>query len=492
MRKHLLILAMLMIATCAFAVPFASQIKPAETLILKGSGTTINYFVNQAGGSATIEIIKQSDSSVVATFAGTAAKGVNSIVWDGTDNNAGGTEIGTGFYRVQITVDASATAGWVEIASNNSLGNYVPVGNPAIYNTLWDGFSPMEWLISQNPDEDSFGYMMVSTSYYDPHVHGFVVFNPDLSCNDGSDGSNTWLNYPTTLSGEEYTTVWGCCFDPEDPDYVWAVGQLDASVMYGKWNASTLTDVTNANTDVLYARDIAVTMQGSDKYAYVANASAPANVWKCLIESGVISSSTPPVNVLGLTDTNHYSKGVDFDSNGNLYFTSRYNDSSSGDGGVVYRWDKATIEAATAGSLTEANASWEVFLPGSNAEGIAITPSGDVYAAIANSDSTGNDGSFRGIYYVGNVATASNKKTLTVSDRVYAFYGTDYATAPSAYGLGIATDYAGNIYYDDRNDEVVRCVGPEGTTSVEVVAPLSQTLEIREGSLDAKTWAIYE
>lgn len=305
MKRLLVILSLLAFATSVFAVPFASMIELDDTLVLVGSGTTINYFVNQAGGTATIEIVKASDSSVVATFSGTAALGANSVVWDGTVDNAGGADVPSDNYRVKITVAASAAAGWVQFASNNSVGGYVPAGNPGIYNTLFDGFSPMEWIITQDSNHDAFGYTMVSSAYTTPLHAGFVVFNPDLSCYDGGDGSTFWLNFPGTPSSNQ--SVWGVCFDPDDDEYVWVVGQdAAANVMYGKWNATTLTDVTNGATDLANSRDIVVVKEGSDKYAYICNGVAPANIWKCKIEGGVISSTTPPVNVMNLVDTNRY------------------------------------------------------------------------------------------------------------------------------------------------------------------------------------------
>ena len=179
MKRYIVVIALFALAACAFAIPYASQIEPSATLILKGDGCDISYFVNQAGGTAAIEIIDTSDDSTVATFAGTATQGVNNVSWDGTDNNSGGTEIGAGVYRIKIAVNASAAAGWTQIASNSSVGDYIE--EPSLLQTLFDGFSPLEFLISQNPDDDAFGYILVSSAYATPPIYGHVVLNPDLS-----------------------------------------------------------------------------------------------------------------------------------------------------------------------------------------------------------------------------------------------------------------------------------------------------------------------
>ncbi len=489
-RLAIFSISFLFLVSSVFAVPFASQIRVSDTNPSPGVGMTIDYFINEAGGTVTIELFDSpTPGAAVASFAGTAAVGANSVVWDGTADNAGGTVVPVGEYRVRITVDASSAAGFTEIASNSSVGNYVDSGNATLLQTLWDGFSPMEMLISQNPDADSFGFVLASTSYSTPRIDGHVVFNPDLTLFTGGDGSSTWLNFPGTAANNQ--SVWGNCFDPEGTDdFVWVCGQSGSeNVMNGAWNAGTLTDQTNAIADLANARDIDVVVEGANKYAYVSNGTQ--QVWKCDVTANTVAASPAPFNVLGLTATGRYSKAVDIDDAGNLYWTSRYNNSTSGDGGVVYRWDAATVQSATAGSLTEANASWEVFVPtqASNTEGIAIAPNGDVYLAVLNEDGLSNDGSLRGIYLIGNTADATNKKTLTVSDRVFAYYS---ANLFSTFGHGIAADFGGNIYFTDRSNEQIRCVSPGGTTSLAVDAPLSQTVTVALPPLASQFWTLYE
>ena len=347
----------------------------------------------------------------------------------------------------------------------------------------------MEMLITQNPDLDSFGYILCASSndIPTPRIDGHVVFNPDLSTYDGGDGSSTWMNYPGVPSNNQ--GVWGNCFDPEDPNYIWAAGQSGSiNIMRGQWNASTLVDATNAIADLTNARDVAVAIEGSSKYAYVTRGSA--QIQKCDVTANTVATSPAPFNILNLADTTRYSKAVDFDAAGNLYWTSRRTNSTTGDGGMIYRWDKSQIEGVAAGTLTEANATWAVTVAtnGSNTEGVAITPDGNVYCAHPNEYSAGNDGSVRGIYLVGNTSQATNVKQLTVSDRVYQLY--DSGETFTYFAFSIAADYAGNLYWADRVNEQIRCISPGGTTSVSVLAPTSQSLFV--GVVSARNWILYE
>jgi len=297
------------------------------------------------------------------------------------------------------------------------------------------------------------------------------------------------MNYPGTPSNNQ--GVWGSCFDPEDPNYVWVAGQDEGTppiaIMRGKWNATTLTDVTNGQgASLIDARDIVVAIEGSSKYAYVTRGNA--DIWKCDVTNNIIAASPAPFNIQGLSDTARYSKGVELDSAGNLYWASRRNEATNHTGGAIYRWDKSQIEGVAAGALTEANATWDVQFPSGTAsvEGVAIDLDGNVYAACASE--TAGDGSVRGIYLIGNVSSATNSKTLSAStDRVVA-YPTDLE--PSGYGHGIGVDYAGNLYMTDRGNEQVRAYGPQGTTSIDVLAPTSQTFFV--GVVSARNWILYE
>ncbi|MFH0795410.1 MAG: FlgD immunoglobulin-like domain containing protein, partial [bacterium] len=255
MKKLLFAMVMMLVASVSFAVPYGSQIRVSSLSLPNGADQTIDYFLNEGANSVEIKILDATTSAAVATFAGTATLGANSVVWDGTANNAGGSAVPDGSYRVRIKADKTAASAWTVVASNSSVGNYyVPTFGATIYQTLWDGFSGMESLISTDPDLDSFGFILNSTSYVTPRVDGHVVFNPDLSLVDTvTTGQDTILNFPATATLNQ--AVWGNCFDPADPNYVWVVGQdVGINVMYGRWDDETLQDVTNGVAALANAR----------------------------------------------------------------------------------------------------------------------------------------------------------------------------------------------------------------------------------------------
>ncbi len=355
--------------------------------------------------------------------------------------------------------------------------------------------------MTQNTDSDAFGYILASSCFTTPAIYGCVVFNPDLSTNDGSDGQATWLNYTGTILNT--TSIWSGCFDPQDPNAIWIGGQATDSaavyndVFYNNYNDATLTDVTNADATMSNVRGIAIDIEGAQKFAYVTRGGA---INKTEVTTNQVNPATSSGNLLNTTDfAVTYSRDVIFDKNGNLYFLQRHSTSNAvATGGAVYRWDASLLPGVTTGGLNKTNCTWEVFFPtvgaeaSANAMGIGIDGSGNVYAEILN-EYPDNDGSCRGIYLLGNISLATNKKTLAITDRVLAFYlrtaGTqNYFSTNSMMGV----DIAGNVYYVDRLDEVIRCAGPEGSTSVPITAPTSQTLDISTLPTGATTWFLYE
>jgi len=493
MKKYMFIIMMLALTSAVFATPYASQIRVSSLQVYQGTNLTITYYINEAGGTASINIIKASDLSVVAAFTGTATKGKNTVVWNGTVDNASGAKVDVGNYKVKITVNASKTAGWTEIASNSSLGNYIG-SYPTMLQTLWDGFSGMEMYIPSDPTKDSFGYILCSTSANSanpPSIHGHAVFNPDLSCANGGDGQTLWMKFPVTPPATYYTTCWGNCPDPDNADYMWVEGQNPTIrvVMYGKYNDATSVDVTGGVTGLNSSRDIAVDKESGVKYAYIAGYAA-STIFKVTISGNALSGTA--TNILSMADTALSNKGVDFDSSGNLYYSVRSNEATTYTGGKVFRWSAAQVASAGAGSLNEANAQWNITFPtnAQNVEGVGISPAGDVYAAVAGIAL--DDGTIRGIYYIGNASTVTLTKTLDKTvDRIVPFQ-TYNASQVSGYALGVAADYAGNVLFVDRTHEQIREYGPGGTSSKAVVAPNSQTFEIVSLPLSAHNWAIYE
>ncbi len=144
MRTLIICLALLgLIAGSALAVPYASFIRVSPLGVVPGAGADISYVLNEDADTVTIELIPDGGGAAVATttFNSPAAEttaGLQTVTWDGTDDFAGGAQVGDGDYRVQITVDKSAAVGWAEFASNRSLNANDPL---ATLETLFLGFS---------------------------------------------------------------------------------------------------------------------------------------------------------------------------------------------------------------------------------------------------------------------------------------------------------------------------------------------------------------
>lgn len=491
MRTLYVIMLILLITTPLFAIPYASQIRCNPTSIHQGASLTISYFINEAGGTATIQIVEAANpGNVVATFSGTANLGTNSVLWDGTNNNAGGTPVAPGNYRVKITVNANNPAGWTEFASNRSVGNFGPL---ATYNTIFNGFSGKDLIITWNTDSDAFGLIIATSAYITPSHAAGIVFNADTSMNDGADGfaSRVLKGLRDGLTTVGNQDVWGTAFDPDNPDAVFIAGQAGSGadpgltgLYYGTpLTSSTLVDAdpTDINSAAL-PRTVALLKEGTKKYAYFAQGNSI--IFKVEVGSDNTLIGTGQ-NIMSLATTTRYSKDIEFDSSGNLYWASRRTTGETG--GAVYRWNNSQILGLPPSpTLTEANAVWNV-QAGSNmlsCLGVAITPSGDVYTAFAG-------GTERGIYYVGNVATPTLTKTLTTADRVVDFTTIGTGWTLSAFGANLKSDIAGNLYVVCTSTEQLRAFGPGGNTSVAIVAPVSQNITITTPPTGMDRWELY-
>lgn len=492
MKIFPLIMTLAFLPISVVAVPYASQIRVGSKYLDNGEPQLITYFINEAGGTSTIEIVDYYTSAIIAQFNAPAMLGVNQIIWDGTIDNQNGAAVPDGVYQVVISVNKNAPVGWTEISSNKpSLSNYDTVfSQSTVYSTLFNTFAPRELLISQDPNFDSFGFIKVITLNGFDESAGHVGFNPDLSVLDGNDGSNMTLNFPIPISVFSSGLLWGNCFDPENQDLIWACGQeADLNVLSAHFEDEFLINMTNANTSVTNARDIDVVIINGEKFAFITRDNSALHRVN-VTGSGLGVGS---INVLGMTVNDRYSKGVDFDPNGNVYWTSRNRTTLTppGQGGAVFRWDADQIASASEGSLSENNAAWHITFPANACwiEGVAITPKGDVYAAVMNELSAGNDGSLRGIYYLGKSSMQSNIRELTIDDRVIAWPGT--TSYFNTIYTGISADYAGNIYYANYTLGNINVWGPGGNTTMIVPSPKSQIFSIGLLSADV-LWSIYE
>ena len=479
-KYFIVVLVLCVLPGMAFAVPYASQIRVGSTELTEGQGANIDYFLNQAADTVTIEIVNRNTSSVAATFSGTTDEGANSVTWDGSVNNSGGANIPGGPYRVKITANKNVADGWSQIKSNSSLGNYVEGTD---LQTLFSGFSGKDTLISNDPDSDYFGYMFVSSSYSNPAIYGFIVLNPDLTVYDGNDGSDSVMNLPIVTANNQAT--WGVKWDVENTDSVWNVGQADPNITFAEnpFEEDMVDADPDDNATGYSWRGCAPTIEGASKYLYIA-ANNDGSIYKIDVTGD--ETKAPFIQIGGgFTTTTYYSKDVEFDSNGNLYWTARNDGGTTG--GKVYRFDASVIAAAdAAGYLGDATAAWNISVPAADThtKGIAISDDGDVYVATDQA-----------LYLIDNTSTATLTKTLATEDMVLDFSTITPEWSPSGYGCNITMDYGGNIYMPETANEQIRLLSPNGNTSVAVNAPLSQNISVvipPTPSSGMDTWAIYK
>lgn len=471
MRKILGYIMLAAMSSVAFATPYASQIRVNSTSVAAGATLTINYMLNEPTTTVSIDIIKASDSSVVATIAGTGNRGANSVNW--TVAGAAGS------YRVKITA-TNPTGSWAEVSGNKS-----PGGTATTYQAFFSGLSPKSMVFPSNTDSDDFGLLWVITSYLNATAgstnshSGAVILKSDISVADGTDGfASRTLKHPADPAIQNSTVLWGSCFDPDSESKIWVAGQdTGTTTPGGLLRSSTLRDTNLVIADPApiqfsNARWVAVRKQGTQKFAYACSGNSVIDRAEINATGNLVAGSK--VTLTSLATTTRYSKQVLFDAAGNLYYVTRANTATGTAGGVLYRWSAATVASATAGSLTETNAEWAVTstATGTGMLGAAITPNGNVYVVLRN----------EGIYLAGNTSTAANVKTLAAGD-----LQTAIAVAPSTSSSGLAADSVGNLYLFDSTSESVRIYSNGGSKAI--VAPTSQTFAITGSAV--RDWSAY-
>lgn len=484
--RNLILAALLAcgLASAAHAVPVAGQIRVSSISVGQGVGLTITYRLNEAADSVGIELRDAGSNALVASFAGTAAQGANSVVWNGRVDNAAGALVAAGSYRVRVTANKNVPLGWTEFASNRSVGQY---GAAATLETLFDGASPRSWLITHNTDSDTFGYLLAISSYATTPPHaGAIVLNPELSVAAGDDGfaSRKLKGFGDGTAIINNTVFWDAAVDPNDAARVFATGQAGTGGAANQTGLMTATPLTAENlveadpfdrAAVLLPRGMAMQSIMGTRYAFLTGGNGVIN--RVQVNASNEVPDVAPEDILGVSAD--YSRDVRFDAAGNLYYSSRM-----AAGGNIYRWNQAQVASATVDSLTPANAVWTISgtATANQILGVTITPTGDVFAMVAA-------GTERGLYYIGNTASATLTKTLAVADRVVDFTTIGTGWSPSTAGGRVACDIAGNLYACDNGAEVVRGFSPGGNTSIVVVAPTSQTFTVTAANV--ADWGLY-
>lgn len=510
--------AILLLPSLALAVPYASQIRVSMTSTVVGSGLTISYYLNEDADSVLIEVVDEA-STVVASFAGTATKGANSVVWDGTVDNAGGEAVaaGTGF-SVQITADADKPEGWDFFAINQvpfhedyeisdiywNEGPREPL-NPR---NLFYRFRPHSVTVPSNPESDSFGWILYPSSESTlgwtggaPEIirahAGLILLNADLSPPPDSNGGldTRTLRHPSDVDPDMipgFQDVFHAVEDPFNPDYYFLCGQGVAprtQMLYGHVFDIEAEDANPNQLALSAPRAIAIVVDGSDRYMLLASGN---NVINRAVISATNTLEGPLVNILGVASPTQYSKHIYLDSSGNLYWVSR-DEGGSALGGRVYRWPASVVLAAdTAGSLTEANADWVFTTSGiDRLQGVTELPNGDMVLICSV-----------GLINIGNVAdvpVAPDTQITRALTEADPFFAMPPEAGFSIYGVNLYSDLFGNLYLANlgvtavpRAGFVAAGLSPGGQSSTTVNAPLSQVFRIETISdVDRDTWSDY-
>ena len=491
MKFHKILCLALTLASAgtAVAIPYASNIRVSTLTTGIGGGLTITYILNEPSDSVTVDIMN--GVTPVATFAGTTTRGSNTVIWNGTADNAAGAPVGTGSYRVRVTANKTAGA-WSEVTSQRSSPpGFGPAG--AVYNTVFNGVSPNDLYFPSNTDSDFFGLGFAVNSFQTVKAAAAIVFNADTSVALGNGYATRALIATAIEAGTvANTSLWGACVDPDNADAVYVTGQHGGNngLYYG--NLASSATMTVADPDLVLGanlpRGVIVTKEGANKYAYFCYGNGIISKIAIDTVNNKLTATPAPQVITSFATTTRYARNVDTDTSGNLYFLSKTTGTPAGGNGALFRWNAAQVAGQPIVTLlTEANAVWTVNPSANmlNMMGPAITPSGDVYVAFAS-------GTERGIYFVGNTATATLTKNLTTADRVVDMnsIGTPAATwSPSTINFTIRPDPAGNIWAIDRSTEQFRVFGPNGTTSKQITAPTSQTFAITASNV--RDWTLY-
>ena len=116
MKRFTFILAVSMIclvgASGAYARTYAGNLGVLYEEVKVGGTQQIQYYLNDAAASVTIEV-KNSGGTTIKTLTGTTAQGLNTVAWDLTDT--GGSPVGVGDYYFNVATTDVGYATWTNI-----------------------------------------------------------------------------------------------------------------------------------------------------------------------------------------------------------------------------------------------------------------------------------------------------------------------------------------------------------------------------------------
>lgn len=305
-----------------------------------------------------------------------------------------------------------------------------------------------------------------------------ILLRGDLQPLSGNGYDNRVLRHPIEPDGSGAS--WGSDILP-DSDVFSLCGQASSGLYHtaGDGQDISAVDATGGFTLLGSPRSCSVLDEDGQLWKYMVAGTSVID--KVRIGTDAIATSDS-INVmsgasLGLS---LYSKDVQFDSEGNLYWVSR--DSR------LFRWSNAAVKAiktASDAKLTSGGAQWDISLdlalPCRRTLGVGFSL-GKVYLLAVDASTPTNCV----IYEVGDVTNASlGAKTLVAGD--IAFNAGKRLTDGTYCAL--STDAVGNFVINNRSWETISLLTPGGETLITTTAPASQNMDI--GYSSVRDWSLF-
>jgi hypothetical protein len=414
--------------------------------ISPGTPVEISYILNEpASDGVTLQIF--ADTNVINSFefasnAPGAMRGMNSIVWDGTDTN--GAPVSDGLYSVSVTARSTGFSDWTQTTDDRNSGNYV--------------FEPRGIAVNQNTNSVYYGRVFVGNAHANGGDNtvpgnnvGILKRNGDGSPADEggfSTGGYSWAGdfyspWKIEVSADDkvYINDWNAltegvvlAFDQElSPNYTTVLSDSN-------WPKDGFADlsgpaITGGGTNTqLWMADVSTNFGGS---VGIVGFNVDTNLAVANGDTGFVA--VPGTN----SDLDMAPYDVALDRAGNIYTIQRVVDLDNVEQRVL-RF------AAFDGTNQVTNADWKIGANDDtlvNAYGVAVNPPG-TYVAVAVRG-YGNNGVFN--YGGFEVFDATN------GDFIAGFAdGTNSCT-------DVAWDNVGNLYVTDAAEGVWRAYSPPGS-----------------------------
>jgi SAM-dependent methyltransferase len=465
-------LCLLLISPGVVAGPFASQIQwSAASANFQVQTVDIEYRLNAAADTVTIEVLPSGGSTSVASFAGTADVGWNTVTWNGSTDNAGGPLVPAGDFVLRIRAQSSGPADWSLVRSNST------VGGGGDLETLPNLFPARGVATEVDPENPAFGQIFLSqSSGGSDNTHGVLRLFSDLELVEGGALILDDLDWVGTGTSNE--SPWGMAVAPDGE--IWASGQGDVEIARGQPDGTGDTDVAGSESTVLSPRDVLLVGTGSGRVLrWIQGNQTEGAVYRASIgDAPSLSGVTVVKEIDGSSGQGFFGRNLAADDGGNVYLL--VGDPQPLGITDVYRFDAATL-AAGPWPLNVSQASWDVTIDGGaslRGSGVGIDhgdqtdPDDDIiYALVPLNSSFGEEA---GIYRVGISGTPTLVTTVSSAERVVDLS----SVALSDQLTDLACDFGGNLILEDPFNEVVHVHSPPGPSDVTVPGPSSQVLAV--------------